>query len=104
MNIPRWLVFGVAALVVLFGSYRLYLGVKQATDPDDEGKQPRRGFYGMSRRTHLTIGVLYLLLGAGLVATGLGWNPFGSGASSATQEPQPGDQPGTTPIEVPAKQ
>ena len=35
------------------------------------------GLYAMGRRTHVLIGVVYLLLGGALVATSFGWNPFG---------------------------
>jgi hypothetical protein len=73
VRIPVWLTLAIAALVIIFGSYRLYL----ATRPVDESAPPRRGLYSMSKRAHLMVGIVYLLLGAGLIATTFGFNPFG---------------------------
>jgi len=78
VRIPVWLTLAIAALVIIFGSYRLYL----ATRPPDESATPRRGLYAMSKKMHLFVGVIYLLLGAGLVATAFGFNPFGGPTGS----------------------
>ena len=75
MRIPVWLTLAIAALVIIFGCYRLYL----ATRPIDENAPPRRGLYAMSKRAHVVVGVIYLLLGAGLISTAFGFNPFGGG-------------------------
>ena len=75
MRIPVWLTLGVAALVIIFGAYRIYIATRPATD--DEPAKPRSRLYAMSKRTHLFVGVIYLLLGAGLIATSFGWTPFG---------------------------
>lgn len=78
MSIPRWLVFLVAAWVVVFGGFRLYLGLKsQPADPGDEQRPNfrRKGLFARSRRSHLAFGLLYLILGGLLVAMGLGWQP-----------------------------
>ena len=72
MRIPVWLTLLIAALVIIFGCYRIYL----ATRPADENTPPRSGLYRMSKRAHLFVGVIYLALGAGLVATSFGFNPF----------------------------
>jgi hypothetical protein len=72
MFIPAWITFVVAAMVSGFGVYRLYL----AYTSDAETLARRKGLYGLPRRTHLLFGVLYLLLGAFLVTTGLGYNLF----------------------------
>lgn len=97
MQIPQWLTFGVALLVSGFGSYRLYLAFRK----DTELTTPKRGFYGMSKRTHLAIGAIYLLLGIGLFATALGWNPFGGSIGPSTEQPKAGEEPtkGTIPID-----
>jgi hypothetical protein len=41
----------------------------------------------MGKRTHLLVGIVYILLGAGLIATSFGWNPFGGSAPSGDQSP-----------------
>jgi predicted signal transduction protein with EAL and GGDEF domain len=75
MRIPVWLTLGVAILVILFGAHRIRLSLRSE---EDEGRaRQRKGLYAMSRRTHRLIGVVYLLLGAALVAASFGWNPFG---------------------------
>ena len=102
MRIPVWLTFGVAALVIAFGSYRLYLAFRKPGELAAE----KKGFYGMGKRAHLMIGILYLLLGGGLIATALGWNPFGGLIGPDTEQPQAGEEPtkGTVPIDqLPAK-
>ena len=83
MRIPVWLTLGVAAVVLIFGGYRIYL----ATRTPVEGQPAKRGFYGMGKRTHLVVGIVYLLLGAGLIATSFGWNPFGGAIGPDTETP-----------------
>ena len=80
MRIPVWLTLGVAAVVIIFGAYRIYIATRPATD--DESAKPRSRLYAMSKRTHLFVGVIYLALGAGLIATSFGWNPFGGSAET----------------------
>jgi hypothetical protein len=100
VRIPVWLTLAVAALVIIFGAYRIYL----ATRPSDEkSEQPRRrGLYSMSKRTHLFIGIIYLLLGAGLIATSFGFNPFGGSIGPSTEAPSKDKAP--TKTGVPADQ
>jgi hypothetical protein len=76
MRIPVWLTLGVAALVIIFGVYRIRISMR--SDEEDQRAKARKGLYAMGRRTHLLIGIIYLLLGSGLVATAFGWNPFGN--------------------------
>jgi hypothetical protein len=85
MRVPVWLTLGIAALVMIFGIYRLRLAMRAAPPSD----QPRKGLYAMGKRTHLLIGIVYLLLSAALVATSFGWNPFGSEQSSPPVHPNP---------------
>ena len=70
-----WLTLGVAALVLIFGAYRIRVAFR--TDEQDQRARAKKGLYAMRRRTHFLIGTIYLLLGAGLIATSFGWNPFG---------------------------
>jgi hypothetical protein len=101
MRIPVWLTLCVAALVLGFGSYRLYLAFRKSTETDEELAK-KRGLYAMRKRTHLLIGMVYVLLGAGLLATSFGWNPFGGSIGPDTEAPKPGAQPskpGSIPID-----
>ncbi len=98
MRIPVWLTLGVAVVVILFGAYRIYI----ATRPADEDAKPKSRLYQMSKRTHLFVGVIYLLLGAGLIATSFGWNPFGNHIGPDTEKPSPDKAPAkssTVPID-----
>jgi hypothetical protein len=85
MHIPIWLTLGVAALVIIFGVYRIRIAMR--TDEADSRARPRKGLYAMGRRTHLLVGIVYLLLGAGLLVTAFGWNPFGGLYGPSTQAP-----------------
>jgi hypothetical protein len=89
VHVPPWLTIGVALLVIAFGLYRLRLALKPA-DPDPV-KRPLLGggFYKMGARTHLLVGVVYLLLGGALIATSFGWNPFGSHAAAPAPSSPP---------------
>ncbi len=85
MRVPVWLTLGVAALVVIFGAYRVRLAFRSADE--DARAKARKGLYGMGRRTHFLIGLVYLLLGGALVATSFGWNPFGASSGPQTETP-----------------
>lgn len=91
MRVPVWLTLGVAVLVCVFGAYRIRLAFR--SDEEDERARARKGLYAMARRTHLLIGVVYLLLGAGLIATSFGWSPLGSLFDSTTAAPPKGTAP-----------
>ena len=75
MRLPIWLTLGVALLVCAFGAYRIRIAFR--SDEEDQRARERKGLYAMGRRTHFLIGIVYLLLGAGLIATTFGWNPLG---------------------------
>jgi hypothetical protein len=103
MRIPVWLTLGVAALVVVFGLYRVRLAMRadKPAAPDDNPEnadlKPRaRGIYNMSRRSHLFVGIIYLLLGAALIATSFGFNPFGGLFGPGTEEPAKDKAPTST--------
>jgi hypothetical protein len=74
MNLPSWVVFLVAAWVIVFGGYRIVIGIR--SPKDDEAAQQRKGMFGMSRRTHLLVGIIYLVLGTFLILSALGYRPF----------------------------
>lgn len=91
MRVPVWLTLGVAVLVLVFGAFRIRLALKKP-EPESAGGGGGggvmgRGFYRMSSRTHLLIGVVYILLGAGLIATSFGWNPIGGSLGPASDQP-----------------
>ena len=99
MRIPVWLTLGVAILVILFGAHRIRLSFR--TEEDEDRARPRKGLYAMSRRSHRMIGVIYLLLGAALVAATFGWNPFGDVFGPSTEVPEKSKAPTETPLQQP---
>ena len=52
--------------------------ISPARCPEQAKAAKRKGLYSLPRRTHILFGVLYLLLGAFLIATALGFklSPF----------------------------
>lgn len=103
LRLPIWLTLGIAALIIIFGVYRIVLS--RRTDEEEARAQKRKGLYGMGRRTHLLIGIIYLLLGGAIVATSFGWNPFGNWFGPTTEEPAKDKAPskGIPVDKVPAK-
>jgi hypothetical protein len=97
MRIPVWLTIAIAVFVTGFGAYRIYLATKKPS-PNEEA--PKRGFYRMGRRTHALIGVVYLLLGGALIATTLGWNPFGDAFAVDSKKPPPSEAPQRAPVPI----
>jgi len=100
MRVPVWLTLGVALLVCVFGAYRIRIAFR--SDEEDERARARKGLYAMGRRTHFLIGVIYLLLGAALIATSFGWNPVGGMLGPRTEAPGKDaapSKPGTIPID-----
>jgi hypothetical protein len=84
---------GFAAIVIAFGLYRISLAFKKVDPEAAKGRVMGGGFYRMSPRTHLVIGVLYLALGAALTATSFGWSPFGSMFGTTTTDTVPAKAP-----------
>jgi hypothetical protein len=74
VRLPAWLTLTCAAMVILWGAYRIKLGLRTASAEAKAAE--KKGLFGLPRRTHLLIGVIYLLLGAGLIAVTFGWNPL----------------------------
>ena len=98
MRLPVWLTIAVATLVCVFGFYRLRLAFR--SNEEDQRARARKGLYAMGRRTHFLIGIVYLLLGGGLIATTLGWNPLGDMFGPSTQVPPKAAAPTKTPLPV----
>jgi len=101
MSVPPWFTLGFAAIVIAFGLYRIRLAMKKV-DPEAAGKGRVMGggFYRMSPRAHLVIGVLYLALGGALVATSFGWNPFGSMFGAKTTDSDAPAKPKSVPVDL----
>jgi hypothetical protein len=70
-QLPAWLLLLVGSLVLIFGAFRIYLGAKK---PDPQAA-PRKGLYGLGRRTHFLVGVLYILMGGVLILSAFGVRP-----------------------------
>jgi hypothetical protein len=95
VTVPRWLTLLVAFVVLGFGSFRIWLGMRKVPPPV-EGEAPESapsrsvfagGFYRMGKRSHLFVGLIYVLLGAALIATSFGFNPFGNAFGPSTEVP-----------------
>lgn len=95
MRVPQWLTLGVAALVIVFGLYRIWMATRRDAD---ERAAKRWGLFGLPRRTHALIGVIYLLLGGALIATSFGWNPL---ATAPEQPPTAPADPDAVRLEKP---
>jgi hypothetical protein len=91
MRIPLWLTLVVVFWVLLWGSYRIYLGFRSKAE--DVRARARGGLFGMSKRTHILWGIIYLLLGAGLLAGVFGWTPLAGLFGNKTQEPPAAQSP-----------
>jgi len=74
VHLPAWLTLTCAAMVLLWGGYRIKLGLRGRAA--EERAKEKKGLYGLPRRTHLLIGLIYVLLGTGLIAVTFGWNPL----------------------------
>ncbi len=70
MTIPPWLTILIAALVLLFGSYRLRIYMHGAEKY--EKMRTRGPMYRIPRRTHLLMGVVFCGLGSWLIVIALG--------------------------------
>jgi hypothetical protein len=96
MRIPVWLTLGVAIIVIAFGVHRIRLSLR--SEEAEARARQRKGLYAMGRRTHLLIGIVYLLLGAALAATTFGWSPFGDVFGPSTEAPK--EKPTSTNVPI----
>ena len=94
VRVPPWVTLGVAVLVIVFGLYRIRMSLKKP-DPDVAKKSVMGGgFYRMSPKAHLVIGLLYLALGGALIATTFGWSPLGGSSGKPDAPAAPKKTPG----------
>ena len=103
MTVPVWLTLLVAIIVLGFGAFRIYLALKPAApaapgEAEPAAVPPSRsmfagGFYRMGKRTHLFVGIIYILLGIALVATSFGFNPLGGAFGPSTEQPSKDEAP-----------
>ncbi len=70
--LPQWIVIAVAALVIVFGLFRIKLAFR--SKEEEETARSRGGLYGYGRRTHVLFGVVYILMGTLLLLGALGVN------------------------------
>src|SRR5687767_4130058 len=73
--VPRWLLFLVAAWVIAFGVFRIWVGARGRPSVVEGPNFRRKGLYARTPRSHMLFGALYLIMGGFLVATGFGWKP-----------------------------
>ena len=85
MRLPLWLTLTCAAMVILWGAYRISLGLRS----DAAQQRAPKGLFAMARRTHVLIGLVYVLMGSALFAIGLGWNPLADPPKPAPVAPPP---------------
>ena len=92
MRLPAWLTLTCAAMVIVWGAYRIKIGLRSREA--EARAAEKKGLFAMPRRTHLLIGTIYLLLGVGLVAVTFGWDPIDLGE-------RPAEDPDAIEIETP---
>jgi hypothetical protein len=93
VTVPRWLLFLVAAWVIAFGVFRIYVALRPRSKIGEEPNFMRRGLYARAPRTHVLFGVVYLILGGFLVATGFGWSPASMDMSGCARKSSSVDGP-----------
>ncbi len=97
MVVPPWLSLTCAVLIAVWGVYRIRLGLR--SEEAERRATAKKGLFALPRRTHLLIGVVYVLLGIGLGAIGLGWRPFSfSFGGDESSQPAPPAPPGAIPV------
>ncbi len=70
MNVPVWLTFLVASVVILFGLYRIKIAFR--SNEKNAIEMQKKGLYAQPRRRHAVIGLLYLFMGVALISGALG--------------------------------
>ena len=82
MSVPPWSLFAIAAWLLLFGAFRIGVGLRGRRQ-QAENDAPR-GLLALSWRRHVVFGVFYLAVGGYLVIMGLGY-----GVPTAMQADEP---------------
>lgn len=103
MRIPVWLTLGFAIGLMVWGAFRIRLGLKK---PAPDAAQERGGLARMNPRTHLFLGVVYVLFGIALIATSFGWNPLSNSIGPDTHKPTKDKAPTSSGVpidQLPAK-
>jgi hypothetical protein len=104
VRIPAWLILGFSIVLIVFGLYRIRIATKKvAPEAADQASVMGGGFYKMNPRTHLFMGILYVALGAVMLATSFGFNPFGHMFGPKTEEPTKDtapSKPGSVPVDT----
>ena len=70
VSLPPWIPFVIGLLVVAFGAYRMRLAFRSSED--EERARAKGGLYGMARRTHFLVALVYLIMGTMLVLSAFG--------------------------------
>ncbi len=70
--VPPWLTFLVAGMVILFGLYRIKIAFR--SNEANQLAMQRKGLYAQPRRRHFLFGLIYLMMGAILIAGALGYS------------------------------
>jgi hypothetical protein len=99
VRIPVWFALTVAAFVVLFGAYRIKLGLTLSPE-QEEAARKRGGLYAMGKRFHLFIGAIYILMGVALTAMAFGWQPLGNVVGPDTEKPAKDKAPTKTGVPI----
>ena len=71
MSIPIWLTLLVAAVVSIFGVYRIWIAISPSDDTEGSRWDTVAAF-GRTKRAHLIYGILYLAMGVMLCLAGFG--------------------------------
>lgn len=99
MRIPVWFALTVAAFVVLFGAYRIKLGLTLSPEQEDTARK-RGGLYAMGKRFHLFVGIIYIAMGVALTAMAFGWTPLGDVVGPGTETPPKDEAPTKTGVPI----
>jgi hypothetical protein len=75
--LPPWIPLVVGLLVVAFGAFRMRLAFRSSEA--DEKAREKGGLYGMGRRTHFLVALVYLIMGVMLIMSAFGVHIFPKG-------------------------
>jgi hypothetical protein len=77
VSLPPWIPLVIGLLVVAFGAFRMRLAFRSSA-ADEEAKK-RGGLYGMGKRTHFLVALVYLIMGVMLILGAFGVHIFPKG-------------------------